>query len=407
MKQRILSLLCALSICFALVPGAAALEGEAQRAADTIITLGLLPDAQFDMSEAANRFDAAIMLARLSGVADPDEDSADTAPLTANDWFSMLLQSLGYQDGVDFTSADAAVFARRIGLASRAYTGMMTVGDLFESSLDALRFPYWNGAGTVVGRLVERGICSPSVVNALGLNQGELTARQISDRFMSAVFSMTLYATSEPIEEHEPDADASGFFISPDGLALTNYHSIDGAIQAVATLVTGESCMVERVIWYDVEMDLAVLRVSRTTVNNQTISMFACLDLVGTTDLRPGDVAYTLSNPLGLGLAVSSGVISATARTVERYKLPCVMNTADISQGSSGGALLNAFGRVVAVTSGAYRVGNSMYLAVPVDIIMTLDLSGAGETLQEVSDNETAKLMKAAQEEAVEEPEAA
>ncbi|MBQ9618845.1 MAG: hypothetical protein IJR48_10810, partial [Oscillibacter sp.] len=85
--------------------------------------------------------------------------------------------------------------------------------------------------------------------------------------------------------------------------------------------------------------------------------------------------------------------------------LPCVMNTADISQGSSGGALLNVFGHVIGVTSGAYRIGNSMYLAVPVDIIRTLDLSGAGETLAQVADREEQNLMEA-EGELEEEPEA-
>ncbi|MBR3570236.1 MAG: serine protease [Oscillibacter sp.] len=397
MSKRILALFCALSICFSLIPGASALEGEARRAADTLITLGLLAeaDADYDMSQPANRFSAAVMLSRLSDAEEPGADFPNpAASVTASEWFLMLLQTLGYREGADFTSADAAVFARRIGLSSRAYTGMMTFGDLCESAQDALRFPYKDGGVTVVGRLVENGICSQSAVNALGLNNPELTARQISDRYMSAVFSMILYDVPDPIDEGEPYADASGFFISPDGLAVTNYHSIEGAAQAVATLVTGESCMVERVVWYDVEMDLAVIRVSRTTVNGQSVSAFACLELVGTEDLRPGDIAYTLSNPLGLGLAVSSGVISATARKVERYSLPCVMNTADISQGSSGGALLNVYGHVVAVTSGAYRVGNSMYLAVPVDIVKTLDLTGEGETLQAVSDKELQKSLE-------------
>ena len=106
---------------------------------------------------------------------------------------------------------------------------------------------------------------------------------------------------------------------------------------------------------------------------------------MGTGGIRPGDTVYTLGNPLGLGLAVSSGIISATARDVERYTLPCVMNTADISQGSSGGALLNTYGQVIAITSGAYIYGNNMYLAVPVDPVMTADLTGEGKTLAEVA----------------------
>ena len=79
------------------------------------------------------------------------------------------------------------------------------------------------------------------------------------------------------------------------------------------------------------------------------------------------------------------------------------MNTADISQGSSGGALLNVFGHVVGVTSGAYRIGNSMYLAVPVDIIQTLDLGVEGETLAQVADREEQALRETEGE--LEEPE--
>ncbi len=78
-----------------------------------------------------------------------------------------------------------------------------------------------------------------------------------------------------------------------------------------------------------------------------------------------GDTVYTMGNPLGMGLAVSSGIVSAVERPVTGYSLPCIMNTADISHGSSGGALLNAYGQVLAVTTGAFTYGNNMYLAVP------------------------------------------
>ena len=70
---------------------------------------------------------------------------------------------------------------------------------------------------------------------------------------------------------------------------------------------------------------------------------------------------------------------------MENYTVPCIVNTADISQGSSGGALLNAYGQVIGITTGAYVYGNSMYLAVPVDPVFEADLSGAGWTLEELS----------------------
>ena len=232
---------------------------------------------------------------------------------------------------------------------------------------------------------MERGAASSAVVGALGLLTPELTARQVADRHMAAVFCLTLYNSQLLADENIPSSDASGFFISGDGLAVTNYHSIKDAVRGDVTLSTGEVFPVERVVWYDPDIDLAAIRVGRTSLDGKTTSAFAALELAGTADIRPGDTVYTLGNPLGLGLAVSSGIISATARSVERYALPCVMNTADISQGSSGGALLNVYGRVIAVTSGAYTYGNNMYLAVPADPLLSADLTVPGLTLAEVA----------------------
>ena len=53
--------------------------------------------------------------------------------------------------------------------------------------------------------------------------------------------------------------------------------------------------------------------------------------------------------------------------------------------------MLNIYGQVIAVTSGAYTYGNNMYLAVPVDPVLTADLSAAGQTLAEVAAIESAE----------------
>lgn len=305
----------------------------------------------------------------------------------------MLLRMLGYNDKAgDFAPSGAATFARRIGLLTQPLSGPLTRGQLFQSMRDALTFLCKDGSGTVAEHLVAQGAVSRATANALGLLTPELTARQAADRRMAAVFGLTLYDTQQEIDEATPSANASGFFISADGLAVTNYHSIKDAIRADAALSTGEIFPVEAVVWYDPGMDLTVLRVSRTSLDGEaSTSAFACLELAGTDDIRAGDTVYTLGNPLGLGLAVSSGIISSPARDVERYTQPCVMNTADISRGSSGGALLNVYGRVIAVTSGAYTYGNNMYLAVPVDPVMEADLTVPGKTLAEVAKLEAAK----------------
>lgn len=428
MKKRFFALLCALVLLAGTVPAASALEGESGRAADTLAALNIVR-GDYALDTVATQAHAAVLLVRLAGAEQAAAQETVTTrspyysapayarsaiayatgqgwitsqtaqsfraddPVTADAWYAMLLRMLGYNDKTgDFAASSAAVFAQRIGLLSQPLSGELTRGQLFQSIRDALTFPYKDSSATVAERLVERGAASRATVSALGLLDLELTARQAADRLTSAVFCLDEYDTQIEIDEGTPSGNASGFFIRADGLAVTNYHSIDGAIHATATLSTGETFPVESVIWYDPDIDLAVLRISRNTVDGKvSTSGFAYLELAGTKDIRSGDTVYALGNPLGLGLAVSSGIISATARDVDRYALPCVMNTADISQGSSGGALLNVYGHVIAVTSGAYTYGNNMYLAVPVDPVMETDLTAEGLTLAEVVKAETAK----------------
>ncbi len=421
MKIRFTALLCALLLLLGVVPSAGALEGDTARAADTLATLGLVQGNAngYALNAPATRAHAAVLLVRLAGAEEaarndlwisgfrdvPDwaytpityaahqgwitgvtvlDFKPDNA-LTANAWCTMLLRMLGYSDQAgDFAVSDAAAFARRIGLVSRSYEGPMTRGDVFETMYDALFFSYKDGSETVIERLVRQGNCSKAAANALGLLNKQLTARQIADRHMAAVFCMDTFGTIDQMYAELPSGNASGFFISPDGLAVTNYHSIDGAAYAMATTASGEVYPIEEVLYYDTEIDIAVIRVSRTSKELKTTSAFAYLELEGTSEICNGDIVYAISNPLGLGLAISSGIIGSTAHDVEGYQLPCVVNSADISQGSSGGALLNEYGKVIAVTSGAYIYGNNMYLAVPVNPVMEADLTVVGKTLEEV-----------------------
>ncbi len=433
MKKRILSLFCALVLLAGALPSASALQGEAARAADTLATLGLIDTAvsgDYGLNEPASRAQAAVLLVALAGARQEAENDnwisgftdvpawaraeityaahrgwASGAALTefkpdstvtANAWFAFLLRMLGYSDkSGDFAVSGAAVFAQQIGLAARGYSGGLTRGQLYQSAADALTFSYKDGSATVIGRLVERTPSIRAAANALGLMETALTARQVSDRLSAAVFRVDLYEKQKYVDRGTPTSTASGFFISDSGLAVTNYHSIDGGVYATATLSTGETFPVERVLYYDPEIDIAVVKVSQATTDGKTTSAFKYLEMAGTGDVRPGDKVYSLGNPLGGGLAVSEGVVSATEREVPGYAWPCVMNTADISKGSSGGVLMNVYGQAIAVTTGAFAQGNSMYLGVPVDPVMEADLTGKGWTLAEVAKIEQAKIEKA------------
>ena len=113
-----------------------------------------------------------------------------------------------------------------------------------------------------MSNLVARGAVASSAANALNLLPAKLTARQAADRCSAAVFLLDTYSSQLYVDAATPTGAASGFFISSDGLAVTNYHSIKGDIRAVATLSTGEQYAVERVLYYDPDIDIAVIRVS-------------------------------------------------------------------------------------------------------------------------------------------------
>jgi hypothetical protein len=432
MKNKLLAFFCAAVLLVTALPAAGALTGEQSRAADSLYTLGLLRGGgsgdDFALSAPATRAQAVSMLVRLAGretaaqtdqwisgfrdvpawaekavtyaahqkwVSGLDERTfGSDRPVTANAYCTFLLRMLGYSDAKgDFTVSGAAVFARHIGLLSRTFEGTLSRGDLAEISLDALSFTYPGTQETVIGRLVSGGAVPRAAASALGLLDETLTARQIADRCSAAVFRIDGYQSELHIKSDVVSSNATGFFISSDGLAVTNFHSISDSIYAVATLSTGEQYEIERVLYFDADIDIAVVRVSTTSLRRDVTSGFSYLPLAGTSEVRTGDTVYAIGNPLGLGLSVSSGVVSDAARTVGGYTLPCILNTADISRGSSGGALLNEYGQVVGVTAGAYSLGNSMYLAVPVDPAMTADLTGAGVTLEQAT-----KLAEAAEE---------
>lgn len=432
MKKRVLAFLCALLLLTGAVPFAAAQEGETLRAADALHTLGLINGtgaSGYALESPATRAQAAVLLVRLAGaqqdaaadnwfsgyrdvpawasravhyavhqgwIDSPASAGLDFHPdtaITADEWFTFLLRMLGYDDAAgDFSPDSAALFAQHIGLTPQASTGSLSRGQLFVLLESALSFSYKDGSATVISRLIDRGIVSRAAANALGFLSPVLTARQVAERYTAAAFHLDVYTRQIELDIDMPMVNASGFFISADGLAVTNYHTIEDSVHAVATLSTGEVYPVQRVLYYDPDADIAVIQISKTSRSGHVTSAFAHLDIApsGTQDVRPGDVVYTLSDPLGMGLAVSSGIISATNRDVERYSMPCLMSTADISQGSSGGALLNALGQVIGVTSGAYTYGNSMYLAVPIDPVLSADLTGQGWTIREIKELEAA-----------------
>ena len=147
----------------------------------------------------------------------------------------------------------------------------------------------------------------------------------------------------------------SGVIIDVTGnraLIVTNHHVIEGASQLSVTLADGQQVRA-KLVGSDELTDLAVLEIEATYVS--AVAIFGDSD-----ELRPGEPAIAIGNPLGLEFAqtVTVGVISATQRALpvriggnKVYEVNVIQTDAAINFGNSGGALVNIRGELIGINS--------------------------------------------------------
>jgi len=160
----------------------------------------------------------------------------------------------------------------------------------------------------------------------------------------------------------------SGFFVSRTGEILTNHHVIEGAASAKAHTADGRMLPVEVILADDPKSDLA--RVLVLTDEDTPYLPIAAE--------RPqvGDHVLVMGSPLGLDETVTEGIVSAVPeqRAGQSDLEPATLQiTAAISEGSSGGPVLNSQGQVIGVATAFMREGENLNFAVPLERILTLD----------------------------------
>jgi len=163
-------------------------------------------------------------------------------------------------------------------------------------------------------------------------------------------------------EKFKAVGQGSGFFVSSDGLLVTNFHVIEGAKFATVMLSDGSTLFVEGVAAVDKEADLALLKVNGTGRAFLTIGSSA--------PPKGGATVYAIGNPGGLTNTFSKGMVSGIREV--KGQVAAIQTTAAISRGSSGGPLLAADGRVVGVTTWYLRGGQSLNFAIPASKVQGL-----------------------------------
>lgn len=163
----------------------------------------------------------------------------------------------------------------------------------------------------------------------------------------------------------EQEGSGSGIVISSDGYIVTNSHVIEGASSIEVVLSSGDRYPA-MLIGHDVKTDLAVVKID--------VKNLPAAELGKSSDLKVGELAVAIGNPLGLEFqgSVTAGVISALNRTmdVEGRQYTLVQTDAAINPGNSGGPLVNRFGQIIGINTVKISTSDTegMGFAIPIDV---------------------------------------
>jgi S1-C subfamily serine protease len=167
----------------------------------------------------------------------------------------------------------------------------------------------------------------------------------------------------------------SGFIFTPDGYVLTNSHVVrphrtgrdSTSVKAWQVSLADGRAFEARLVGDDPDTDLALLQIDGLSQGPLTAAR-----LGRSRDLRRGEIAIAIGNPLGFEHTVTSGIVSAIGRSMRASNgrlIPDVVQTdAALNPGNSGGPLLNSRGEVIGVNTALIQGAQSICFAVAIDI---------------------------------------
>ena len=213
---------------------------------------------------------------------------------------------------------------------------------------------------------------TPSVVNVYATTVTQQTASPFAnDPFFQRYFGGDMFSQ----RPRESQSLGSGVIVDATGVILTNHHVVTGATDIRVATSDGHEYPVELVL-DDEKTDLAVLKVK--DAKGATFPAIAFADSDG---LEVGDLVLAIGNPFGVGQTVTSGIVSALARTgVESNNYEFFIQTdAAINPGNSGGALVDIDGRLIGVNTAIFsQSGGSVGIGFAIPSNMARVVAEAG-----------------------------
>ena len=199
-----------------------------------------------------------------------------------------------------------------------------------------------------------------------------------TDKFLLDAYSQTVSTASELaadavvhiiVEKHLTNrqtgqktitpGSGTGFIISSDGYIVTNNHVIEDA-RSIRVILTSGTEVLAQLTGRDPSTDIAVIKIHEFGLKS--------LRFADSKQLKQGQVAIAIGNPMGLQSTVTAGVVSALGRTLRASngKLidDIIQTDAALNPGNSGGPLLNSSGLVIGVNTAIINGGQGLCFAV-------------------------------------------
>lgn len=216
------------------------------------------------------------------------------------------------------------------------------------------------GGGNFIAQAVER--VGPAVVR---IDAARTVVQRVPGIFNDPFFRQFFGDMGVPDQPRTrvERGTGSGFIIDAGGVIVTNAHVIEGADRVLVTLKDGREFPGE-VLGKDALTDVAVIQVEASGLPTVTLG--------NAEQLRPGEWAIAIGNPLGLDNTVTAGIISATGRSSAQIRVPdkrvnFIQTDAAINPGNSGGPLLNERGEVIGVNTAIIGGAQGLGFAIPIN----------------------------------------
>ena len=208
---------------------------------------------------------------------------------------------------------------------------------------------------------------SNAALNNSSANRKELTAAQVYEKGVVSCVSIRSTVTKDFFgRAMTSTVSGSGFIISESGYIITNHHVIEGVSnnKISVTLYDGRSYEA-KVVGYDEDNDLAVLKINETGLTPVTLG--------SSKELVVGAPIYAIGDPLGtLNFSMTAGIVSGLYRLISTDSSSDI-NTfqidAAVNSGNSGGPVFNSYGEVVGIVTAKYADTGveGLGFAIPID----------------------------------------